>query len=67
MKKRYYTFRGTDRRKKALVDYNDLELLGDNFVYLKERYEIRFGWYSEGLYADEVKRIFVENGVNQPL
>ncbi|MCF6460598.1 FAD:protein FMN transferase [Clostridium sp. Cult3] len=54
--------------KKALVDYNDLELLGDNFVYLKRKgMKLDLGGIVKGYAADEVKRIFVENGVESAI
>jgi len=50
--------------KKSLVDYNDLELLDKNQVFLKkENMEINLGGIVKGYAADEVRRILIENGV----
>lgn len=54
--------------KKALVDYNDLILQEDNMVYLnREGMKIDLGGIVKGYAADEVKRIFLENGVNSAI
>ena len=56
--------------KKALelVDYNDLELMEDNYVYLKrEGMKLDLGGIAKGYAADEVKRIFKEYGVRSAI
>lgn len=56
------------QRAKALVDFNDLELLGDNQVFLKkEGMRITLGSIVKGYAADEVKRILAENKVNSAI
>ena len=53
------------KEKKALVDYNDLELMEDNFVYLNRKgMKLDLGGIVKGYAADEVKKIFKEHGVN---
>lgn len=55
-----------ERRK--LVNYKDLILEEDNYVYLKrEGMEIDLGGIAKGYAADEVKRIFEENGVKSAI
>lgn len=50
--------------KKALVDYNNLELLDDNKVFLKEKdMRIDLGGIVKGYATDEVRRVLLENGV----
>lgn len=52
----------------ALVDYNDLELMDDNYVYLKrEGMKLDLGGIVKGYAADEVRRIFKENGVESAI
>lgn len=54
--------------KKSLVDYNDLELMEDNKVYLKRKgMQLDLGGIVKGYAADEVKRIFLENGVKSAI
>ena len=56
--------------KKALelVDYNDLELMENNYVYLKrEGMKLDLGGVAKGYAADEVKKIFKENGVESAI
>ena len=56
------------KEKMALVDYNDLELMRDKFVYLnKEDMKIDLGGIVKGYAADEMKRIFTENGVKSAI
>lgn len=51
--------------KKALVDFNKLELLDQNKVFLKEKnMKITLGGIVKGYAADEVKKVLLENGVN---
>lgn len=51
-----------------LVDYNDLELMEDNYVYLKRKgMKLDLGGIVKGYAADEVKRIFEENGVKSAI
>ena len=48
-----------------LVDYNNLELLDENMVYLKEKgMRLDLGGIVKGYATDEVRRILLENGVN---
>ena len=50
---------------KLLVDYNNLELLDDNMVYLKEKdMRLDLGGIVKGYATDEVRRVLNENGVN---
>ena len=54
--------------KKDLVDYNDLILMEDNQVYLKRKgMKLDLGGIVKGYAADEVKRIFLENGVKSAI
>lgn len=54
--------------KKALVDYKDLILMEDNQVYLnKKGMKMDLGGIVKGYAADEVKRIFLENGVESAI
>lgn len=47
-----------------LVNFNDLELLEDNHVFLKRKgMKLELGGIAKGYAADEVKRIFKEHGV----
>ena len=56
------------REKMALVDYSDLELMEDNFVYLnKKGMKLDLGGIAKGYAADEVKRIFKEHGVGNAI
>lgn len=56
------------KEKLALVNYNDLELKDDNYVYLKkEGMKLDLGGIVKGYAADEVKRIFLENGVKSAI
>ena len=51
--------------KKALVDYNKLELLENNKVFLKEKdMKIALGGIAKGYAADEVRKVLIENGVD---
>lgn len=51
--------------KKSLVNYEKLELLEDNKVFLKEKgMKITLGGIVKGYAADEVKEVLLENGVN---
>lgn len=51
-----------------LVNYEDLELLEDNQVFLKKKgMKLNLGAIVKGYAADEVKRIFVENGVKSAI
>lgn len=53
---------------KSLVNYNDLELLGNNQVYLKKKgMRITLGSIVKGYAADEVKRILEENNVKSAI
>lgn len=59
-----------DQIKKALdlINYNDLELLENNQVFLKRKgMKINLGAIVKGYAADEVKRIFKENGVESAI
>lgn len=50
--------------KKALINYNNLELLDNNQVYLNEKdMKINLGGIVKGYAADEARRILVENKV----
>lgn len=52
-------------RTQPLVDYNKLELLDENMVYLKEKdMRLDLGGIVKGYATDEVRRILHENGVN---
>lgn len=52
----------------SLVDYNDLELMEDNLVYLnKKGMKLDLGGIAKGYAADEVKRVFKENGVKNAI
>ena len=54
--------------KKTLVDYHDLELMDDGFVFLNRKgMKLDLGGIVKGYAADEVKRIFIENGVNSAI
>lgn len=56
------------KEKMKLVDYNDLELMEDNYVYLKRKgMKLDLGGIVKGYAADEVKRIFEENGVKSAI
>ncbi|NLJ77734.1 MAG: FAD:protein FMN transferase [Tissierellia bacterium] len=51
-----------------LVDYNDLQLLDDNRVYLKRQgMKLDLGGIAKGYAADEVKRILNEHGINSAI
>jgi len=51
-----------------LINYNDLELLEDNQVFLKRKgMQLDLGAIVKGYAADEVKRIFEENGVKSAI
>lgn len=51
-----------------LVNYNELELMEDNYVYLKRKgMKVNLGGIVKGYAADEVKRIFTENGVKSAI
>jgi len=51
-----------------LVDYNDLELMENNYVYLKrEGMKLDLGGVAKGYAADEVKKILKENGVESAI
>lgn len=51
--------------KKALINYNKLELLDNNQVYLNEKdMKINLGGIVKGYAADEARRILIENKVN---
>lgn len=53
---------------RTLVDYNELELLEDNQVFLKKKgMRITLGSIVKGYAADEVKRILKENKVNSAI
>lgn len=54
--------------KKALVNYNDLILMEDNQVFLnKKGMKLDLGGIVKGYAADEVKRIFLEDGVESAI
>lgn len=56
--------------EKALefVNYNDLKLMEDNYVFLKRKgMKLDLGGIVKGYGADEVKRIFAENGVKSAI
>lgn len=54
--------------KLNIVDYNDLELMEDNYVYLKRKeMKLDLGGIAKGYAADEVKKIFAENGVKSAI
>lgn len=56
------------QEKKALVNYEDLILEEDNYVYLNRKgMKIDLGGIAKGYAADEVKRIFQENGVKSAI
>lgn len=56
------------KKAKELVDYNKLELMGDNYVYLKdEGMKIDLGGIVKGYAADEIKNIFLEEGVKSAI
>lgn len=56
------------KQKMALVDYNNLELMEDNFVYLnKKGMKLDLGGIVKGYAADEVKRIFKEHEINSAI
>jgi len=51
--------------KKSLINYNDLELLDNNQVFLKRKgMKINLGGIVKGYATDEVRRILIENKVN---
>lgn len=51
-----------------LVNYNELELMEDNYVYLKRKgMKVNLGGIVKGYAADEVKRILMENGVESAI
>jgi thiamine biosynthesis lipoprotein len=51
--------------KKDLIDYNNLELLDGNRIFLKEKgMKIDLGSIVKGYAADEAKKVLSENGVN---
>ncbi len=53
--------------KMALVDYNDLELMEDNLVYLNRKgMKLDLGGIAKGYAADEMKRIFKNMGLIEP-
>jgi len=53
---------------KSMVGYEDLELLGDNQVYLKRKgMKIVLGSIVKGYAADEAKRVLVENKVEKAI
>lgn len=53
------------QKKKELVNYEKLELLEDNKVFLSEKnMKITLGSIVKGYAADEVRKILSENGVN---
>lgn len=59
---------GEIKERLELVNYNDLELMEDNYVYLKRQgMELDLGGIVKGYAADEVKRIFLENGVKSAI
>lgn len=52
----------------ALIDYNDLELMDDNQVFLKRKgMKLDLGGIVKGYAADEVKRILMDNGVKSAI
>lgn len=52
----------------ALVNYNDLELMDDNYVFLKRKgMKLDIGGIVKGYAADEIKRIFKENEVTSAI
>lgn len=52
-------------KSKRLINYNDLELLDDNKVFLREKgMKLDLGGIVKGYATDEVRRILLENGVN---
>ena len=54
--------------KKALVNYKDLILMEDNQVYLNRKgMKLDLGGIVKGYAADEVKRIFLKNGVESAI
>ncbi|HHV38766.1 MAG TPA: FAD:protein FMN transferase [Tepidimicrobium sp.] len=56
------------QKAKDLVDYNDLELRDGGYVYLKRPgMKIDLGGIAKGYAADEVKDIFVEEGVKSAI
>jgi thiamine biosynthesis lipoprotein len=53
---------------KAYTNYNNLELLDNNQIYLKEKnMKINLGGIVKGYATDEVRRILTENGVNKAI
>lgn len=56
------------KEKMELVDYNDLELMENNYIFLKRKgMKLDLGGIVKGYAADEVKRIFEENGVESAI
>ncbi|QQY80426.1 thiamine biosynthesis lipoprotein [Keratinibaculum paraultunense] len=54
--------------KMSLIDYNDLVLMEDNQVYLKRKgMKLDLGGIVKGYAADEVKRIFKNNGIQSAI
>ncbi|MSU02868.1 FAD:protein FMN transferase [Tissierella pigra] len=55
-------------KTKVYINYNNLELLDNNQVYLKEQgMKINLGSIVKGYATDEVRRILIENGVNSAI
>ena len=55
-------------KAKAYTNYNDLELLDNNQVYLKEKgMKINLGGIVKGYATDEVRRILKENEINKAI
>lgn len=56
------------KEKLALVDYRDLELMKDNYIYLnKKGMKIDLGGIVKGYAADEIKEIFIAEGVKSAI
>ncbi|NLJ98668.1 MAG: FAD:protein FMN transferase [Tissierellia bacterium] len=56
------------KEKLELVDYNDLEIMEDNKIYLNRKgMKLDLGGIAKGYAADEVKRIFKEHGINSAI
>ncbi|NLJ78897.1 MAG: FAD:protein FMN transferase [Tissierellia bacterium] len=56
------------KKAKDLVDYNDLELEDDGYVYLnRPGMKLDLGGIAKGYAADEVKSIFAEEGVKSAI
>ncbi|MCF6465370.1 FAD:protein FMN transferase [Clostridium sp. Cult2] len=56
------------KKNMNLVDYNDLELMDDNQVFLKRKgMKLDLGGIVKGYAADEIKKILMDNGVKSAI